>query len=133
MTAQAVDLRDGVSQKETVAVSLSAGPRIFPLVLFVVGAVALFFAMIYLRVSLDQAAFELDGIETEISVQESLQLDLRYDLAGLQDPTRIVLEAERIGLKYPSERVTISLTRSVGASLDPVAGAPLSALSGEQP
>lgn len=133
MTAQAIDLTDGVSQRETVAVSLPAGPRIFPLMLFVVGAVALFFTMIYLRITLDQAAFELDLIATEISVQESLQRDLRYDLAGLQDPMRIVLEAERIGLTYPTERVTIVLTRTIGASSESVADAPLSALSGGQP
>ena len=80
-----------------------------PLLLFVVAVVAVFFAMIFLRISLDETAFELAEIEAGIEVQKSAQLDLRYDLAGLKDPQRITTEAERIGLVYPDARVTISV------------------------
>jgi cell division protein FtsL len=80
-----------------------------PLFLFVVAVVAVFFSMIFLRISLDETAFELAEIEAGIEVQRSAQLDLRYDLAGLKDPQRITAEAERIGLVYPDERVAITL------------------------
>jgi cell division protein FtsL len=80
-----------------------------PLLLFVIAVVAVFFAMIFLRISLDETAFELSEIEAGIETQESVQLDLRYDLAGLKDPQRITTEAERIGLVYPDVRVTISV------------------------
>jgi cell division protein FtsL len=80
-----------------------------PLFLFVVAVVAVFFSMIFLRISLDETAFELAEIEAGIEVQRSAQLDLRYDLAGLKDPQRITAEAERIGLVYPDERVAITV------------------------
>jgi cell division protein FtsL len=85
------------------------GPRMLPLFLFVVAVVAVFFSMIFLRISLDETAFELAEIEAGIEVQRSAQLDLRYDLAGLKDPQRITAEAERIGLVYPDERVAITV------------------------
>lgn len=87
------------------------GPRVFPLALFVLGVVAIFFAMIFLRISLDETAFELAKIETGIEAEQSRQLDLRYDLAGLQDPLRIANEAQRIGLVYPDVRVPIAVDR----------------------
>jgi cell division protein FtsL len=80
-----------------------------PLFLFIVAVVAVFFAMIFLRISLDETAFELAEIEAGIETQSSVQLDLRYNLAGLKDPQRITTEAERIGLVYPDARVTISV------------------------
>lgn len=83
------------------------GPRVLPLMLFVVAVVAVFFSMIFLRISLDQTAFELSSLQAEINVEQSRQLDLRYDLASLQDPLRIATEAQRIGLDYPDERVSI--------------------------
>lgn len=85
------------------------GPRVLPLMLFVVAVVAVFFSMIFLRISLDQTAFELSNLQTEIDFEQSRQLDLRYDLASLQDPLRIATEAQRIGLDYPDERVSISV------------------------
>jgi len=98
------------------------GPRMLPLFLFVIAVVAVFFAMIFLRISLDETAFELAEIEAGIELQESMQLDLRYDLAGLKDPQRITTEAERIGLVYPEARVTIAvdgLTRAPTLAEEP--------------
>ena len=89
----------------------------FPLFLFVVAVVAVFFAMIFLRISLDETAFELAEIEAGIEAQRSMQLDLRYDLASLKDPLRITAEAERIGLVYPDARVTISVDGPTRAPL----------------
>ncbi len=87
------------------------GPRILPLALFVLAVVAIFFAMIFLRISLDETAFELAKIESGIEAEQSRQLDLRYDLAGLKDPLRIATEAQRIGLVYPDIRVAIAVER----------------------
>jgi cell division protein FtsL len=68
---------------------------------------AVFFSMIFLRIALDRTAFELESFERQIATQESRQLDLRLELAQLQDPLRIVTEATRMGLTYPEVRVAI--------------------------
>jgi cell division protein FtsL len=110
MTAQAIPFR----RRRAVATdgrTYGRGPRIFPLSLFIVAVVAVFFAMIFLRISLDETAFELAELEVGIQAEQSRQLDLRYDLASLKDPQRIVTEAEKIGLVYPDDRVTIVLGR----------------------
>ena len=106
------------------------GPRIVPLVFFTLLAIALFFAMIYLRIALDRSAFELDSLEDQITLEESRQLDLRLEIAQLQDPLRISGEAQRIGLTYPDERVVLEVNavRDVAA---PIGTAPLSALTSE--
>lgn len=110
MTAQVIPFpvrRSGATARRTTA----RGPRILPLALFVLAVVAIFFAMIFLRISLDETAFELAKIESGIEVEQSRQLDLRFDLAGLQDPLRIASEAERIGLVYPDVRLPIAVER----------------------
>jgi cell division protein FtsL len=68
---------------------------------------AVFFSMIFLRIALDRSAFELESFERQIATQESRQLDLRLELAQLQDPLRIATEATRMGLTYPEDRVAI--------------------------
>ena len=111
MTAQAIPFRRRGSRTTSSRVH-ERGPRILPLSLFVVAVVAIFFAMIFLRISLDETAFELADLEDGIASEQSRQLDLRYDLAGLKDPQRIVLEAERIGLVHPDVRLTLALVPS---------------------
>jgi cell division protein FtsL len=106
MTAQAIPYR-GRSREATDERSNVRGPRVLPLVFFVVAVVAVFFSMIFLRISLDETAFELENLQDGIAVEQSTQLDLRYDLARLRDPLRIATEAKRIGLVYPDERVAI--------------------------
>jgi len=106
MTAQAIPYR-GRSREAADERSNERGPRVLPLVFFVVAVVAVFFSMIFLRISLDETAFELENLQDGIAVEQSTQLDLRYDLARLRDPLRIATEAKRIGLVYPDERVTI--------------------------
>ncbi len=108
MTVQAVSYRERRFTRGDGRVR-ERGPRMLPLFLFAIAVVAVFFAMIFLRISLDETAFELAEIEAGIEDQQSMQLDLRYDLAGLKDPQRITTEAERIGLVYPEARVTISV------------------------
>lgn len=105
------------------------GPRVIPLIFFTLLAIALFFAMIYLRIALDRNAFELDRLEREITLEESRQLDLKLEIAQLQDPLRISSEAQRIGLTYPDERLAISVD-GIKPTADPVVEEPLSALPG---
>lgn len=107
------------------------GPRVVPLLFFTVLAIALFFAMIYLRIALDRSAFELDTLENSIELEESRQLDLRLQIATLQDPLRISGEAQRIGLTHPEERVAIEVTGLRGTATPSSDDVPVAALSGQ--
>lgn len=131
MTAQAIPYRKR-TRSAAGGRTLEHGPRILPLVLFVVAVVVVFFLMIFLRISLDESAFELERLEAGIETEQSRQLDLRYNLAGLQDPLRIATEAERIGLVYPDERVAIVV--DLAAVDSQVAGpdTPIRALDGDR-
>ncbi|MEZ5176251.1 MAG: hypothetical protein R2823_08620 [Acidimicrobiia bacterium] len=112
------------------------GPRIVPLALFVVAVMVVFFLMIYLRIALDRTAFELDTVRDQIATAESRQLDLRLELAQLQDPLRIANEATRMGLTYPDQRLTLFVdSTTIGeASIAPPVVEPLTrALEGDRP
>lgn len=129
MTAQTVAARP-LRRARGVA---AGGPRILPLLFFAALTIALFFAMIYLRIALDRNAFELDVLERKIEVAESTQLDLRLEIAGLQNPLRITNEAKRIGLEHPKERLAIVVT-GLAESADPILPEePVQALEGQQP
>lgn len=93
-------------------------PRILPLAFFVVVVIAVFFVMIFLRIALDKTAFELETIQRQISVEESRQLDLRLELAELQDPLRIKNEATRLNLTYPDKRVAVVVDDLVEGSTE---------------
>ncbi|MDJ0792159.1 MAG: hypothetical protein QNJ71_09695 [Acidimicrobiia bacterium] len=103
-----------------------------PLAFFTLLAIALFFAMIYLRIALDRTAFELEGLEDEIVLEESRQLDLRLEIARLQDPLRISTEAERIGLTHPDERLPIEISGVRERATPPTTETPLRALTGQR-
>lgn len=133
MTAQVIHYDSRLPRRAVEDVTSGPRPRLFPLMFFVLGVVALFFAMIFLRISLDQAAFELETIETEIAFEESRQLDLRFDLAGLKDPLRIATEAQRIGLIYPDERVALSVPLLGAGAQTTVSDTPVRALTGDRP
>jgi cell division protein FtsL len=133
MTAQAMPYSDRRTRGFDHDLTGVTGPRIFPLVFFVLGVVVVFFSMIFLRISLDETAFKLDRIETEIAGEQSRQLDLRYDLAGLQDPLRIATEAQRIGLVYPQERISIVMTTFVNDGQILVVDVPVRAMAGDRP
>ena len=85
----------------------AGGPRIVPLVLFTMLVVAIFFAMIYLRIAMDRSAFELDTVNDMITLEESRTLDLRLELAQLQNPERIATQASQIGLVYPQQQIAV--------------------------
>jgi len=128
MTSQAIPRSIGRSRDSADSRTVSGGPRIIPLMFFTVLVIAVFFLMIYLRIALDRTAFELDTLTDQIAVEESTQLDLRLELAQLQDPQRIAAQAEEIGLVFPDERVTIVVAPISAVGDAPAEEAPLSAL-----
>ncbi len=106
-------------------------PRIIPLIFFTILVIGVFFLMIYLRIALDQSAFELDTLQEQIAVEESAQLDLRLELAQLQDPQRIASQAAEIGLVFPEERVALVVAPIATTAVDGQEDEPLSALSSD--
>ncbi len=133
MTSQVLPRIGRRSRRRSAASASGHGPRVVPLVFFTILAVAVFFMMIYLRIALDRTAFQLDTIEREISLEESRQLDLRLQLAELQDPLRIASEAERIGLVHPDERRAIAVTGLGEPRETPTGDSPIIALAGSRP
>jgi cell division protein FtsL len=123
----------GVARPRFGRTAETAGPRIVPLAFYTVLVVALFFAMIYLRIALDRTAFELDELERAIELEETRTLDLRLEIAQLQDPIRIATEAERIGLAHPSERFALVVTGSRDTAPPAVEETPISAHQGRTP
>jgi cell division protein FtsL len=111
----------------------AGGPRLVPLVFYTMLVVALFFAMIYFRIALDRTAFELDGLERSIALEESRQLDLRLTIAELQDPSRIATEANRIGMTTPDERISIAITGLADTADAASPETPISALPTRRP
>ena len=81
--------------------------RLRPLVVFTLVVVLAFFALIYSRISLDRAAFELHQIGQDVATQERIHWDLRLEVARLQSPQRITEAATGLGLVYPEKRITI--------------------------
>lgn len=135
MTAQPIPLprSTGAERSRRPANALvGPGPRVVPLVFYTALVIALFFAMIYLRIALDRTAFELDNLERTIEMEESRTLDLRLQIAQLQDPIRIANEAERLGMTHPGERHTLVIgERPVGPA--PTPDVPVSAHEGSSP
>ncbi|KAA3641124.1 MAG: cell division protein FtsL [Armatimonadetes bacterium] len=112
------------------------GPRLLPLGFFIVVVMAVFFLMIFLRIALDRTAFELDTVQTQITKAETRQLDLRLELARLQDPLRIDFEARQMGMTYPDQRLAVvveGLTPGRADIAPPVVETPAQALEEERP
>jgi len=128
MTTQAAPYAARRSRDAAKEASHPGSPRIVPLLFFTVLVVAIFFAMIYLRIAMDRSAFELDVINDEINLEQSRTLDLRLELAQLQDPQRIAAQAAEIGLVYPEEQITLMVEgERVRADIDEAPG-PIDAL-----
>ena len=70
-------------------------------------AVAMFFTLIYSRIFLDRAAFEITRLEGQISEQEARFDELRLEVAQLESPGRIFVEAERMGMVLPDQGRTV--------------------------
>jgi len=129
MTSQAIPRPIGRSRDSADSRAVSGGPRIIPLIFFTILVIGVFFLMIYLRIALDRTAFELDTLTDRIAIEESVQLDLRLELAQLQDPQRIATQAQEIGLVFPDERVALVVAPISAVGETSSEEAPLSALS----
>ena len=70
-------------------------------------AIAMFFTLIYSRIVLDRAAFQITSLEGHISEQEIRFDELRLEVAQLESPERIFTEAERMGMVLPDEGRTV--------------------------
>jgi cell division protein FtsL len=132
VTSQVLPLRARRAARSAAKVG-HPGPRLLPLAFFVIVVIAVFFLMIYLRIALDRTAFELETVERQIAQNESLQLDLRLNLAQLQDPLRIANEAQRMGLTYPDERLAIVINGLEQLPAPPIVEQPVRALESPQP
>jgi cell division protein FtsL len=110
MTSQAVPYAARRARERAESAGHPGSPRIIPLLFFTALVVAIFFSMIYLRIALDRSAFELDAVNDQITLERSRTLDLRLELAQLQDPHRIATQAAQIGLVYPDDQITLIVT-----------------------
>lgn len=115
MTSQAAPYAARRAREAAREADQPGSPRIVPLLFFTVLVVAIFFAMIYLRIAMDRSAFELDSVNDQVVLEQSRTLDLRLELAQLQDPQRIAARAAQIGLVYPEKQITLVVT---GGSAD---------------
>lgn len=70
-------------------------------------AVAMFFALIYSRIYLDRAAFQIATLESQISEQQTRYDQLRLEVAQLESPQRIYAEAEKMNMVLPAEARTV--------------------------
>jgi cell division protein FtsL len=133
MTSQAAPYAAKRARERAEVGNRRGSPRIVPLLFFTALVVAIFFAMIYLRIAMDRSAFELDAVNDQITLERSRTLDLRLELAQLQDPQRIATQAAQIGLVYPEDQITLIVTgeRADGDVL--AEGSPVGALGSPAP
>jgi cell division protein FtsL len=110
MTSQAVPYAARRARERAKSAGHPGSPRIIPLLFFTALVIAIFFSMIYLRIAMDRSAFELDAVNDQITLERSRTLDLRLELAQLQDPHRIATQAAQIGLVYPEDQITLIVT-----------------------
>jgi cell division protein FtsL len=110
MTSQAVPYAARRARERAGSAGHPGSPRIIPLLFFTALVIAIFFSMIYLRIAMDRSAFELDAVNDQITLERSRTLDLRLELAQLQDPHRIATQAAQVGLVYPEDQITLIVT-----------------------
>ena len=115
MTSQAAPYAARRGREGAEAVGHPGSPRIVPLLFCTALVIAIFFSMIYLRIAMDRSAFELDAVNDQITLERSRTLDLRLELAQLQDPHRIATQAAQIGLVYPEDPITLIVTGAQGS------------------
>jgi hypothetical protein len=88
-------------------------------VIFALAVTVAFFGLIYSRISLDQSAFEIQELEEQIAIQEQLHWQLRYELAGIQDPALLDGQIADLGMVAPREVIAVSVPLVTVDELDP--------------
>lgn len=88
-------------------------------VVFALAVTVAFFGLIYSRISLDHSAFEIQELEEQIVLQETLHWQLRTELAEIQDPALLEAQIADLGMVYPEQRVALSVPIVGVDELDP--------------
>jgi len=88
-------------------------------VIFALAVTVAFFGLIYSRISLDHSAFEIQELEEEIALQETLHWQLRTELAEIQNPALLDAQIADLGMVYPEQRVALSVPIVGVDELDP--------------
>ncbi len=73
-----------------------------PWAIFALIAVTGFLGLGFAQTSLDRSAFELAELEKSIDEAEALNLELKLEIARLENPARIAPLAEGMGLVLPN-------------------------------
>ncbi|HEX6947222.1 MAG TPA: hypothetical protein VF246_07710 [Acidimicrobiia bacterium] len=76
-------------------------PAVGPWVIVAIIAISGFLGLGFAQTSLDRAAFELAELEKAIDQAEAHNLDLKLEIARLENPARIAPLAEEMGLVLP--------------------------------
>jgi hypothetical protein len=79
-----------------------ARPTMAPWMIMALIAVVGFLGLGFARTSLDRAAFDLAELDGAIAEQHALNLELKMEIARLENPARIAPLAEDLGLVIPS-------------------------------
>lgn len=119
MTAPPIPLRHPAPPRPAAQARIEHRPRLRPWIVFTIAVIVAFFGLTYSRISLDRTAFELEDLDNQIAQEERRLLDLRVDLARLQDPARIDALAAEMGLVYPNARVALEAPEVASNETDP--------------
>lgn len=113
--------KSGATPALEVIPGANRGPRtkISHWVIFALAVTVAFFGLIYSRISLDHSAFEIQELEEEIALQETLHWQLRTELAEIQDPALLEAQIADLGMVYPEQRVALSVPIVGVDELDP--------------
>lgn len=95
-------------------------PTMAPWMVVAVLAMVAFLGLGFARTSLDRSAFDMGQLNRAIAEQEALNLDLRLQIARLENPARIAPLAEELGLVIPqtTHRLMVNLEAPVSAGTE---------------
>ncbi len=85
------------------------GPSLPMLTAFVLLAVLTFLGMVWSRTLLDEGAFQLADLQSQIEQETIENRLLRLEVARLENPDRMASLAEPLGLFYPDEVIHIQV------------------------
>jgi hypothetical protein len=78
-------------------------PTLAPWMIMVLVGITAFLGLGFARTSLDNSAFELADLTTQLEVQDELNRELKLEIARMENPARIAPLAEEMGLIIPDE------------------------------
>lgn len=76
-------------------------PAMAPWMIVALIAVAGFLGLGFAQTSLDRSAFDLAELNRSLALEQAANLDLRLEIARLENPARIAPLAEEMGLVIP--------------------------------